>query len=191
MKNSVSFTKREELRIWYLENHHTEGELWVVVSVKPTSNTIQYLDAVEEALCFGWIDSTKKKGTDGKVYQRFSPRRKGSKWTELNKERVRRLTRLGMMMPSGISILPNMSYESFEILPEIRECIESDTVLKESVERLPEVYLRIRLDTIQQVYSDRELFKKRLDKFVLFTKQNKLYGLWNDFGRLLETDTSF
>ena len=78
---------------------------------KPTDTKhFWYIDAVEEALCFGWTDSSQKV-IEGVRYQRFSPRRKGSVWTELNKERVRRLERLNLMTDAGRSILPNMGEE--------------------------------------------------------------------------------
>ena len=63
--------------------------------------TLPYIDIVEEALCFGWIDSTLKKLPDGRLAQRLSPRRKGSHWTELNKERCRDLESRGLMTDSG------------------------------------------------------------------------------------------
>ena len=89
--NLLSATNREELRTWLKQNHQTERECWVVVKRgKPTDDkTFWHLDAVEEALCFGWIDSTTKKLDSGVTAQRLTPRRRGSLWSELNKERCR------------------------------------------------------------------------------------------------------
>lgn len=64
-------------------------------------DTFWYIDAVEEALCFGWIDSTVKKLDNGITIQRLSPRKKGSIWSELNKERCRRMEKLGKMTQAG------------------------------------------------------------------------------------------
>ena len=91
-------TSRSDFRRWLTENHDTASEVWVCVRRgKPNDEAVfWYLDAVEEALCFGWIDSTNKL-VDGVRMQRFSPRKKNSLWTELNKERVRRLEKLGLM----------------------------------------------------------------------------------------------
>ena len=83
-------TSREQWREWLVENHSTKREIWISTTKSPDG--LQYLDAVEEALCFGWIDSTIKAG-EGVMWRRFSPRRKRSPWTELNKERCRRLER--------------------------------------------------------------------------------------------------
>lgn len=97
IENRLAATTREELRNWLMANSTTEGSCWVEVSLKPLPGTILYLDAVEEALCFGWIDGVKKVNAEGKLMQRLSPRSKRSSWTELNKERVRRLEKLGLM----------------------------------------------------------------------------------------------
>ena len=78
---------RKELRAWFVIHAASEPECWIEVKRgKPTEEDVfYYLDAVEEALCFGWIDSTHR-DIDGKRMQRFSPRKKNSPWTELNKE---------------------------------------------------------------------------------------------------------
>ena len=95
-------TSREQWREWLTENHSTKREIWISTTKSPDG--LQYLDAVEEALCFGWIDSTIKAG-EGVMWRRFSPRRKRSPWTELNKERCRRLERLGLMTDAGRVVL--------------------------------------------------------------------------------------
>ena len=68
---------------------------------------LPYLDVIEEALCFGWIDSTLKKLPDGRLVQRLSPRRKNSHWTELNKQRCQELENRGLMTPAGKDALDN------------------------------------------------------------------------------------
>lgn len=79
---------RSEWREWLEQNHRKQTECWIAVKRgRPIDdNTFWYLDAVEKALCFGWIDSTTKKMPDGTTLQRFCPRRPRSKWSELNKE---------------------------------------------------------------------------------------------------------
>ena len=81
----------------FWKNYNKEPECWVVVKRgRPIDDeTFWYIDAVEEAMCFGWIDSTTKKMDNGVTAQRLAPRRKGSLWSELNKERCRRMERLG------------------------------------------------------------------------------------------------
>lgn len=186
VENLITAKSRSELRGWLEENSTREHFCWVVVSVKPEPGVVQYLDAVEEALCFGWIDGTKKKISDAEVAQRLSPRRKGSNWTELNKARVRRLERLGLMKEEGRKVLPDMRHESFVIDKEIVCRLNEDRQTFENFMNFPALYRVIRVDTIQSYKSDVELFNKRLDKFIENTKANKMYGQWNDGGRLVE-----
>lgn len=176
---------RQELREWLEENAATEKFCWVVVSMKEQPGVLQYLDAVEEALCFGWIDGTKKKLSETEVAQRLSPRTKKSNWTELNKERVRRLERLGLMKEEGLRILPDMRPESFMIDEAIEARLKEDEQVYRNFLGFPELYRRIRIDTIQSYRHDPELFNKRLEKFIENTKKNKMYGQWHDGGRLI------
>ncbi len=105
--NLLHFTDRQELRQWLESNHDRVGECWVVifVSKRPEWSAIKYVEVVEEALCFGWIDSTKKKLPDGRLVQRLSPRRKGSHWTGLNIQRCLDLERRGLMTDAGRRVL--------------------------------------------------------------------------------------
>ena len=72
---------------------------------EPEWAALPYIDVVEEALCFGWIDSTSKKMPDGRLAQRLSPRRRGSHWTDLNRQRCRDLEARGLMTPAGHAAL--------------------------------------------------------------------------------------
>ena len=74
---------------------------------RPEWDALAYIEIVEEALCFGWIDSTNKKLPDGRLAQRLSPRRKGSNWTELNKQRCQDLIERGLMTQAGLDAMPN------------------------------------------------------------------------------------
>jgi hypothetical protein len=142
---------------------------------------------VEEVLCFGWIDGINKEISDDKHAQRLSPRTTKSNWTELNKERVRRLEKLGLMTEAGRECLPDMSEKSFKILPEVLVELKKDNETYNNFLAFPELYIRVRIDTIQKeiVYGNPELFKNKLKKFVENTKKNKIYGDWHDSGRLL------
>ena len=103
----LEFTQRQQLRDWLQGNHASAKECWVVMSrAKNPMGVLPYIDVVEEALCFGWIDSTLKRLPDGRLAQRLSPRRKKSHWTELNKERCRRLIQEGKMTDAGLNVIP-------------------------------------------------------------------------------------
>lgn len=185
IENLIRVKTRQELRDWLEEHSSTERFCWVIVSMAEQPGVIRYLDAVEEALCFGWIDGTKKKISETEVAQRLSPRRKKSNWTELNKERVRRLEHLGLMKEEGRRILPDMRPESFTIDKEIESRLKEDDQVYQNFLSFPELYRRIRIDTIQSYQNEPDLFNKRLDKFIENTRENKMYGQWNDYGRLI------
>lgn len=101
--NLLHLSDRAELRGWLESNHDSEKECWVVTYIikRPEWSAIRYVEVVEEALCFGWIDSTKKRLSDGRLVQRLSPRRKGGHWTEQNIQRYYELERRGFMTDAG------------------------------------------------------------------------------------------
>ncbi|ANZ95287.1 thymidylate synthase [Brochothrix thermosphacta] len=180
------FTTRKDLRNWLVANSKTETECWLVMSISIQTNTLLYLDIVEEALCFGWIDGVKKKLPDNRLIQRISPRSKRSNWTELNKARVRRLEALGLMTTAGRAVLPEMDPNLFEWDARIVEALQQDDVVYQNFRTFPILYQTIRIDTIQSYKKDTELFNKRLKKLIKYTKANKMYGSWHDNGRLLD-----
>lgn len=183
--NALRFSDRNDFRQWLMKHADHASFCWVILSRKQVGNGLLYLDAVEEALCFGWIDGIAKKTADGELAQRFTPRRPNSNWTELNKERVRRLERLGLMQPSGRQVLPDMRSDAFVIDDTIQARLQEDPVIHEQFSDFPELYRRIRIDTIQSVRKDPVLYEKRLQTLIEKTKLNQMYGQWNDGGRLL------
>ena len=100
-------TTADEFRKWLIQNHQTRKEIWLVQYKKTAKKpSINYVEAVEEALCFGWIDSFEK-GMDAERYAtRFTPRKPKSNWTNTNKERARRMIAEGRMTPAGRAALP-------------------------------------------------------------------------------------
>lgn len=103
----LHLNSREEWRAWLAEHHQDKQEIWLVI-YKSSSGKREFPlgHAVEEALCFGWIDSTLKP-IDASCYTlRFSPRRENSHWADSNKVRVLRLLREGRMTPGGMAVLP-------------------------------------------------------------------------------------
>ncbi|MGO5939337.1 YdeI/OmpD-associated family protein [Akkermansia muciniphila] len=184
--NLLKAKNRDELRQWLEQNHKIEKECWVVVKRgKPKgNNTFWYIDAVEEAMCFGWIDSTTKKLDNGITAQKLAPRRTGSLWSELNKERCRRMEKLGKMTEAGRSALPDMSSAGFIIDKEILKALQTDNEVWENFLKFPPLYQRVRIDTIQIKKKQPQLFQSRLQKLIKNTKKGIMYGEWNDNGRL-------
>lgn len=187
LSNLLSAKNRDELRQWLLENHDKENECWVAVKRgRPVDDgTFWYIDAVEEAMCFGWNDSTTKKTEEGVTAQRLAPRRKGSLWSELNKERCRKMERLGRMTDAGRAVLPDMSENGFVIDETILSALQSDEEIWRNFQKFPLLYQRVRIDTIQIKKKQPELFQSRLQNLLDNTKAGVMYGEWNDNGRLL------
>jgi len=185
MKNIEVASSRAEFRKWLEENSEKESECWLHVKKgRPAEDgQFYYLDAVEEALCFGWIDSTLKPDDKG-VLQRFSPRKKNCLWTELNKERARRLEKLGLMTDAGRKVLPPMGPRSFKIDPEIEAALKKARVWTK-FRAFPPLYQRIRAYNVafyKKKYP-RE-YEKVLENLIRNTREGKMYGEWNDYGRL-------
>jgi uncharacterized protein YdeI (YjbR/CyaY-like superfamily) len=93
--NTIELKDRSAWRAWLDKYHQTLTEIWLLSDDRSEEPTLTYLDAVEEAICFGWIDGIQKRFSTYELAQRFTPRKRKSNWTELNKERARRLIRLG------------------------------------------------------------------------------------------------
>jgi uncharacterized protein YdeI (YjbR/CyaY-like superfamily) len=94
----------EQLREWFDAHHETAADLWLGYHRKATGKpTISWSEAVDEALCVGWIDSIRKRLDDMRSAQRFTPRRKGSTWSAINVAKVAALTAEGRMRPTGLA----------------------------------------------------------------------------------------
>jgi uncharacterized protein YdeI (YjbR/CyaY-like superfamily) len=104
---TIYVTTRDEFRNWLIKNHQIKKEIWLIQYKKATKKpSINYVEAVEEAICFGWIDGLEK-GMDAERYAlRFSPRRPKSNWTNTNKERARKMIADGRMTKAGRATLP-------------------------------------------------------------------------------------
>lgn len=94
---------RKAWRKWLEKNHSKAPGVWLIYYKKDSGKTrVPYADAVEEALCFGWIDSTSRPGDDEYYMQLFTPHKPKSGWSQLNKTRVKRLIEEGLMTPAGM-----------------------------------------------------------------------------------------
>jgi uncharacterized protein YdeI (YjbR/CyaY-like superfamily) len=132
---------------------------------------------VEEALCYGWIDSTQKKIDSERFAQRFSPRNPKSGWSQLNKERAKRLVATGKMTKAGLALLGNHHKTEFKIPADIMKALKKDKETWNNFQNFPESYQRIRIGFIDASRNRPEFFKKRLAFFVKKTKENKMFGM--------------
>ena len=180
-------TDRIAFRSWLERHHVNEPECWVAVKRgRPIDEaTFWYLDAVEEALCFGWIDSIHKE-IAGVRRQRFGPRKPRSPWTELNKERVRRLEKLGLMTDAGRAVLPPMGPRSFHVDPDVESALKAARCWSK-FKSFPPLYQRVRAYNVA-FYKKRnpEAYEQALANLIAYTKRGEMLGEWNDYGRLLD-----
>jgi uncharacterized protein YdeI (YjbR/CyaY-like superfamily) len=104
---TLNVTSREEWRRWLVGHHRNREEIWLVFWKKDSGKpSLSYNEAVEEAICFGWIDSQIRSIDEQRFARRFTPRRKGSGWSRYNRARALRMLQQGRMTEAGRILLP-------------------------------------------------------------------------------------
>ena len=174
-KNIQYFRTREEWRGWLSENFRTCDEVWFVFPVKSSGEeSVSYNDAVEEALCFGWIDG--RAGTLDELHhiRRFTPRREGSTYSQPNIERLIWLDANGLIHPEVRPSVEEIINTPFEYPEDILTEIRKDDAAWENYQHFAEPYKRIRVAYINAARKRPDEFKKRLENFILKTRENKL-----------------
>ena len=177
---------RKTWRSWLARHHKTAPEIWLIYYKKDSGKPrIPYNHAVEEALCYGWIDSILKP-IDGRKYaQRFSPRRPTSVLSAMNRERVLRLIKTKRMTRAGLDSIAH----AFDRKKDAREprgaSIPKDILARlrrhptawKHFQRFPASYKRIRIGWIDAARHRRDAFEQRLRYFLKMTAQNKRFGM--------------
>jgi uncharacterized protein YdeI (YjbR/CyaY-like superfamily) len=171
-------TTRKAWRAWLEKNHARKKEIWLVYATKKSGKgRIEYSDAVEEALCFGWIDGTMKSIDENYFTQRFSPRRSTrSQLSETNKERVRRMIRAGLMTPAGMEKIRDRMSETFVLPADIVSALKRDPQTWKNFQGFPKWYQRVRIGWLDMSRGRQNIFESRLRYFLKMTKRNKRYG---------------
>ena len=166
---------RNEWRTWLLENFTKKKEIWFIFPMKVCGETgVSYNDAVEEALCFGWIDSTAKYVDEKYSARRFTPRRAGASYSRPNIERLIWLEERGMIHPSvRESVLPIIR-APYHFPADILAEIEKDAETWENYQGFSESYKRIRIAYIDAARKRPEEFTKRLKSFINKTRDGKI-----------------
>jgi uncharacterized protein YdeI (YjbR/CyaY-like superfamily) len=177
MKKTFDAADRAAWRKWLEQHYQTEKEVWLIYYRKQSGKTrISYNDAVEEALCFGWIDSTIRPHDEDSFAQRFSPRRKGSPYSQTNKERLQRLIQQGMVIPDVLATVQDISPGLLTIPDDIRAALHLNATAWQNFQRYSEPYQRIRIAYIQAGRRRPGEFEKRLNHFLKMTEKNKQFG---------------
>lgn len=173
---------RAEWRAWLETHHRTKPEVWLQMFNKASGKpSISYDELVEECLCFGWIDGTVKKYDEESRVQRITPRRKKTWLSELNRQRVWKLQRNGLMTPAGIAPIENQighPDDPFEIPAWILEQLQADPLVWKNFEAFPYLYKRLKIYWIAEIKGESRQpeAQKRLDYLIKMTGQGKMYG---------------
>ncbi len=161
------FVSRKDWRKWLTNNYNSESEVWLVYPNKSTGKPrILYNDAVEEALCFGWIDSIIKKLDKEHSVQRFSPRRKRSKYSQPNKERIKWLAANNLIHESILPDVNDIINELFIFPDDITDTIKCNADAWNFFKDQSESYKRIRIAYIDSVRARKDEFNKRLANLI-------------------------
>lgn len=171
-------------RNWLETNHLSKIEIWLRRFKKASGKPcITYDDLVEECLCFGWIDGVVKKLDDESNVQRITPRRKKKTFlSELNRQRVWKLQRLGLMTPAGIAPIADQigsPDDPWEIPEWMLEQLKADAEVWEKFQAFPKLYQRLKIGWIRECgTSPRRLpeAEKRLSYLIKMTGKGKMYG---------------
>jgi uncharacterized protein YdeI (YjbR/CyaY-like superfamily) len=168
---------RKEWRAWLKDNFQKEKEIWLVYPHKASGKQrISYNDAVEEALCFGWIDSIAKSFDAHSSAQRFSPRKLNSNWSQPNRERLRWLMKEGKIHASVRESVAKVLKEKFVFPADIINEIRKHPLAWKHYQKFSPGYKRIRVTFINGARERPDEFKKRLHNFIKLTEQNKQIG---------------
>ena len=166
---------RAEWRRYLAEHFETAEEIWLVFPLQATHEpAISYNDAVEEALCFGWIDSVNRRLDEIHCIRRFTPRRPGSTYSQPNIERLIWLEERGLIHPAVREAVLPVITAPFVFPADIIEVLQADSLVWDNYQRFSEPYRRIRVAFIDAARKRPEEFAKRLANFVEKTRQGKL-----------------
>jgi uncharacterized protein YdeI (YjbR/CyaY-like superfamily) len=187
-ENSVHPKSRAEWRAW-LEEHHTQTEGVWLISYKKASGKprMEYEESVEEALCYGWIDSKGNKLDEERSMVWFSPRKPGTGWSKINKERVERLLEAGQIAPAGLEKVEAAKLDgSWSALDEVealiipidlQEALEANPPANQYFETFPRSVKRAILEWIAHAKKP-ETRAKRIDETARLAAENKRANQW-------------
>jgi len=179
-------TNRKQWRSWLSKNHKKEKEIWLIYYRKETGKPrISYNDAVEEALCYGWIDSIAKSRDKESWYQRFSPRKPKSILSPMNRERVLRLMKAKKMTRAGLDAIQlqlkekaHSSASTNVVFPkDILSALKAEPIVWKNFQKFPASYKRICVGWIDGARKRPAEFKKRLRYFIAMTAKDKRFGM--------------
>lgn len=173
-ENRLKIKTRAEWRNWLQVNFNIEDEIWLVYAKKSTGEErIQYNDAVEEALCFGWIDSTNKTLDQDHTMQRFTPRKAKSNYSQPNIERLKWLAENNLIHPAFVKTVQEIISQEFVFPKDILDALQRDETVWNNYLKFSEPCKRIRIAYIDSARKRPEEFTRRLTNIIQKTRDNK------------------
>ena len=175
IKKTEYFIDRQKWREWLSENYAKEKEIWLVFPAKSSGEkSVSYNDAIEEALCFGWIDGRTGTLDDKHLLRRFTPRRKGSSYSQPNIERLLEMDRQGLIHPEVRKSVKKIIGKRFIYPEDILAALRKDKQVWKNYKRFSDPYKRIRIAYIDAARKRPAEFDRRLNNFINKTRENKL-----------------
>lgn len=186
--NAVHPMSRAEWRQWLAQNHTQTKGIWLISYKKATGKPrVEYGEAVEEALCFGWIDSKANKLDDERSMLWIAPRKPGTGWSRLNKERVTRLIEAGLMTAPGLAKVEAAqrdgswnaldAVEALEIPPDLAQALAATPAAQAYFEAFPRSVKRGILEWIANAKRP-ETRAKRVEETARLAAQNIRANQW-------------
>ena len=173
----------EQWRGWLIDHHASESEVWIVFYKPHTGRaSIAYEDAVDEALCFGWIDSLIKRLDDARYARKFTPRKVDSKWSTSNRQRYAQLKASGRLMPAGLNRAPtdrsgDAPRPSLTKVPQyIQEALRNNATAWSYFDSLAPSYRRMYIGWIDSAKQP-ETKTRRLEEAIRLLAAGKKLGL--------------
>ena len=165
-------------RAWLRKYHRTRREVWLVYYRKASGKPrISYNDSVEEALCFGWIDSQMATLDADRIAQRFTPRRPGSPVSEMNRARARRLVREKRMTKAGLDAIGSLRASRVAVAPDIKAALQAEPPAWTHFQRFPAAYRRMRVAFVEGARRRPAEFDRRLAHLVRRSAKNERFGM--------------
>jgi uncharacterized protein YdeI (YjbR/CyaY-like superfamily) len=174
--NIVEVSGVGQWRAWLARNCRVEAEVWLVIHHKDSGvPSPRYHEAIEQALCFGWIDGLHRRRDAGSSQLRFTPRGPRSTWSRLNRERAARMTELGLMTEHGQAVIDRARATGrweVDVMPDdLRALLDADAAARANFARFPPSSQRLILEWIGTAKRP-ETRQRRLDRTVALAAEN-------------------
>jgi uncharacterized protein YdeI (YjbR/CyaY-like superfamily) len=186
---TIEVKNRADWRAWLAANHDKESQVWLLYYKKHTGkSTLEYNASVEEALCYGWVDSIIKKLDAEKYVRKFTPRKESSQWSPSNKKRVEKMIREGRMTEFGLKKVeaarasgewdnpPEKPVLPVEMPPAFAGALEQNHKAKETFDHLPPTYQKQYLGWINMAKRP-QTKEKRIQESIQLLQEGKRLGL--------------